>query len=517
VAAVETTANYDPVSGGFVLNSPTPTSAKWWIGAAANTANVSVIFAQLIVEGVQKGVHAFAVPIRNYETHELFPGVFIGDCGKKIALDGIDNGFILFHNYSIPYDCLLDKFSQIREGKFKSLIKNKDKRLGVMMAGLIRGRFAVISGSEINARICLTIALRYSATRKQFGPSNELPIINYQLQKHRLIPALAKTIAIRCGIKGFLSMYINSKSKIDADPECDELNEIHSLLSSIKAVSSWMAIGIVQDCREACGGLGFSAYSSLGRYKSYQDIHTTWEGDNSVLIQQTGKYILKIVQKSFKGQKINPSTLSFLKFDLEEIKNFKAMFTRREDLENEKCLIELLEYRVNYLMHTSLLRLQENSVAALDITEAWNNSQIYHIQDLSKAYGELMMAKEFIKFYTVLSSECKETGDIMQKFFFLYCVDRIVNNISCYFDGAVTSSQERIAKDSILKLSSELAEVSVKIVDALSAPDSLIDSAIGSTDGQAYFNMIKSVQSKPIVYSKPKLLDLIRKVRVSTD
>ena len=112
VAGVETTATYDPKTKGFILNSPTPTSAKWWIGAVANTANMSAIFAQLIIDGVNKGVHVFAVPIRDYETHEPFPGVIIGDCGKKISLEGIDNGFIMFNNYRVGYDCLLDRFSQ---------------------------------------------------------------------------------------------------------------------------------------------------------------------------------------------------------------------------------------------------------------------------------------------------------------------------------------------------------------------------------------------------------------------
>ena len=516
VAAVETIATYDKATGGFILNSPTPTSAKWWIGAAANTANRSVIFAQLMMEGVNRGVHVFAIPIRNYDTHEPLPGVIIGDCGHKASLDGIDNGFILFKDYHIDYDCLLDRLSQIKGGKFKSSIKNKDKRLGVIMGGLIRGRLAVVCDSEINSRNCLTIALRFAALRKQFGGTEEQSIINYQLHRYRLIPRLAQTLALRCGMKSLFRLYEVVRPKADIDLECDELNELHSMLSSVKAVSGWLGIQITQECREACGGLGFSAYSSISRYRGYQDIHTTWEGDNSVLIQQTAKFILKVLQKSFKGQKIAPPSLRFLKFDFEEVKKYKFVFTKREELEKSESLLELMEYRVNYLMHTSVLKLQENSMAAADMTEAWNNSQVFFIQDLARSFGELVIAREFVNFYKTLLEECKETGGVMEKFFHLYAIDRIANSISCYLEGPLNSTQEKIVKESILKLSDELALVSLKVVDALAAPDKLLGSVIGASDGQAYTRMIQQVEAYPKVYSQPSWLHLIKDIRNSS-
>ena len=513
VAEVETIASYDRATGGFILNSPTPTSAKWWIGAAANTANMAVIFAQLVVDGVNKGVHVFVIKIRDYDTHEVLEGVIIGDCGHKASLDGIDNGFILFKEYRIGYDCLLDRLSQIKAGKFKSSIKNKDKRLGVVLGGLIRGRLAVVSDSEINSRLCLTIALRYAAVRKQFGGAEEQPILGYQLHRYRLIPKLAQTLAMRCGNKLLFTLYDAVRPKADLDLECDELNELHSILSSVKVVCSAFGVQIAQECREACGGHGFSAYSAISRIRGYQDVHTTWEGDNSVLIQQTAKFILKVLQKSFKGQKIAPPSLRFLKFDFEEVKRYKCGFSKREELERSETLLELMEYRVNYMMHTSLLKLQENSMAASDMTEAWNNSQVFFVQDLARSFGELALAREFVSFSAGILEECKETGGVMMKFFYLFAIDRIVNSISCYLEGALNTIQEKIAKETIIKLSDELAMVSLAVVDALAPPDKILGSVIGAHDGQAYARMIKRVEENPKVYSQPNWLHLIKEIR----
>ena len=41
---------------------------KFWIGAAAQLANISVIWAQLIVDGKKCGPHPFIVPLRDPKT-----------------------------------------------------------------------------------------------------------------------------------------------------------------------------------------------------------------------------------------------------------------------------------------------------------------------------------------------------------------------------------------------------------------------------------------------------------------
>ena len=68
-----------PKKVNFTFNS----AMKFWIGAAANVANMAVIWAQLYIDGKCYGVHSYIVPIRDRRTHKLLPGVLIGDCGPK--------------------------------------------------------------------------------------------------------------------------------------------------------------------------------------------------------------------------------------------------------------------------------------------------------------------------------------------------------------------------------------------------------------------------------------------------
>lgn len=42
---------------------------KFWIGALASTANMTITWAQLIIDGVNYGPHAFLMQIRDFKTH----------------------------------------------------------------------------------------------------------------------------------------------------------------------------------------------------------------------------------------------------------------------------------------------------------------------------------------------------------------------------------------------------------------------------------------------------------------
>lgn len=147
---------------------------KFWIGAAANLANISCIWAQLFVDGKNHGVHAFIVPIRELATHTPAAGVTVGDCGPKMGLNSIDNGFIILKNVRIPKNNLLNRFSDVDDnGKFVTKVENPDKRFGLQLGALSGGRVLITLSSTIMSEIALTIATRYAMLRKQFGPPNK--------------------------------------------------------------------------------------------------------------------------------------------------------------------------------------------------------------------------------------------------------------------------------------------------------------------------------------------------------
>lgn len=515
VNGLETVATYDHATREFVINTPTPTAAKWWVGGLAKNANMTILFAQLVVDNVNRGVHVFAIPIRDMNTHEVMKGCIIGDCGPKAGIDGIDNGFILFQNYRVPYDCMLDRISQISpEGKFKSNIKNNDRRFSVMLGGLIRGRMGVMYGSMLNTQNGLTTAIRYSAVRKQFGPVDkpERSLLDYQLQRYRLMPHLAKMFASSAIIRLLARIYIEKRKVMYDEPESSEGAELHAILSAGKTIVSTYGFDAIHEARAACGGHGYSKFSMLGQLTNNQDIHLTWEGDNHVLIQQTSKFILKHVQKSFKGQKIEASSLQFIKMD-PSTPHEKATFKTKEDLTLQAC-IDLLKYRANYYVHKSIIRLQENSTLYDSVLDVWNNTQVHFLQPLAWAYGELIMAEELAR--TVDKAKCQHLKALYQTITKLFVLERIEKNIGVFLEEHINADQAQLIRDSVIDLCNVLAEDAVKIIDALAVPDSIHGSVLGVSDGQIYKHYMKAVESRKGVYDKAHYADYLISVKKSS-
>lgn len=94
-----------------------------------NLANMTLLWAQLIINDKSYGPHIFLVPIRDLKDHSPMAGVIIGDCGAKNGCNAIDNGFLIMKNCRIPRDNLLDKYSKVMsDGTFITDIPNPDKR-----------------------------------------------------------------------------------------------------------------------------------------------------------------------------------------------------------------------------------------------------------------------------------------------------------------------------------------------------------------------------------------------------
>jgi len=120
---LETTATFDAVSDEFIINTPTMTALKWWIGGAGQTATHTVVLCQLklssSVDAASVGLYWFMVPMREPKTGKLLDGVFAGDIGPKAGRNGIDNGWICFSNVRVPRENMLAKWAHVtRKGQF---------------------------------------------------------------------------------------------------------------------------------------------------------------------------------------------------------------------------------------------------------------------------------------------------------------------------------------------------------------------------------------------------------------
>jgi acyl-CoA oxidase len=300
VANVRTSATYDPSTDEFEIHTPDVGARKEYIGNAARDGHLAVVFAQLETAGQGQGVHAFLVPIRDTACAAM-PGVTIEDCGLKAGLNGVDNGRLSFDNVRVPRTNLLNRYGDVAEGgAYSTSIENKTARFFTMLGTLVQGRISVAGGAGSATKVALTIAVRYGNQRRQFSSPDgtEIAVLDYLAHQRKILPALAKTFALHFAQNELVAGLNDTTPPLDAVTEgsvpAEDPNrrELEARAAGIKAIATWHATRTIQDCREACGGAGYLAENRLPGLKADTDVFTTFEGDNTVLLQLVAKELL---------------------------------------------------------------------------------------------------------------------------------------------------------------------------------------------------------------------------------
>ena len=167
------------------------------------------------------------------------------------------------------------------------------------------------------ARKALTIAVRYAAVRRQFGAGKngvETQILDYPIHQRRLMPLVSQAIAVGfCGNR-LQTMYEDMTAALDRlepnSPNLEEtlesLKEVHATSAGLKAFCTWACLDTIDKCRQSCGGHGYSSYSNFpGMYADFA-VQCTWEGDNTILSLQSGRYLVAAWGDVLKKKRLAP-------------------------------------------------------------------------------------------------------------------------------------------------------------------------------------------------------------------
>ncbi|MDV8148230.1 acyl-CoA dehydrogenase [Arthrobacter sp. B10-11] len=303
VASIATTATFDPAAQEFIIHTPFRAAWKDYIGNAAIDGLGAVVFAQLVTNGVNHGVHAFYVDLRDPETKKFLPGIGGEDDGVKGGLNGIDNGRLHFDNVRIPRTNLLNRYGNVdADGSYTSPIASPGRRFFTMLGTLVQGRVSLDGAAVAASKLALKTAIQYATERRQFNASShtdEEVLLDYQRHQRRLFTRLATTYAAGFAHEQLLQKFDDVFS--GAHDTDEDRQDLETLAAALKPLSTWHALDTLQECREACGGAGFLIENRFASLRADLDVYVTFEGDNTVLLQLVAKRLLADYAKEFRS------------------------------------------------------------------------------------------------------------------------------------------------------------------------------------------------------------------------
>jgi acyl-CoA oxidase len=442
------------------------------------------------------------VPIRD-EAGVPVEGVEIEDCGEKLGLNGVDNGRLRFRRVLVNRDALLDRYGEVTEGgEYRSPIENRNRRFFTMLGTLVQGRVSV-GGAAISAtKSALTIAIRHGARRRQFGPPNssqEVPLLDFRAHQRRLLPALAMSYALHFsqeGVVGELDRIFGAMGDEGEEAERDR-RELETRAAGLKATATWHATETIQTCREACGGAGYLAVNRLSALKADTDVFTTFEGDNTILLQLVAKSLLTGYRDQFGG--LNPmETAGFFAAQVWETvversaareliqrltDDLVPSREREDDLADRDYHLGLFRWREEHVLSGAARRLKRGVDAGADQFEVFNDCQD-HVLATARAH----VHRELLEAFCEAIERCEDEGlrNTLERVCDLYALSEIERDRAWFQEhGRISSTRAKAVTRTVNSLCAAIRPHAEGLVDAFGIPDEVLAAPIGLPGGEA--------------------------------
>jgi acyl-CoA oxidase len=486
VRSIRTQARFDAAAQEFVLHTPDDDARKDWIGNAAWHGRVAVVFSQLDVAGEAKGVHAFVVPLRD-EQDNLLEGVEIEDCGDKMGLQGVDNGRIRFSAVRVPREALLDRYGTVTEnGAYESSISSPGARFFTMIGALVQGRICIGSAGLAVARSALTIAVRWGERRRQFGSGLDMdtPLMDYLTHQRRLLPPIAESFALQAAFDHLTAEYV----EVLQEPGSDKQREVESLAAGLKAVATWHMTGTLQDARECCGGKGYLAENRFASLMADSEVFTTFEGDNTVLLQLVAKTMLSDYASQFEdldavGMVRHLTTRSVSRFFSDA--GPLGRFTRHDaDLRDASWQASTLRAREERLVDARARRLRRLvSSEGMDPLRALSHCQD-HALKTAIAQVERIAHERFC--IAIPDVDDEPTAEVLTRLRDLYALSVIERDRGWWLEhGFFDGDTGKAVQKEVNVLCGQLRPAALGLVESFGVPDALLRAPIAVAEQRA--------------------------------
>ncbi|EDW72389.1 uncharacterized protein Dwil_GK20900 [Drosophila willistoni] len=485
VRGIQTRADFDPQTDEFVLNTPNLEAYKWWPGGLGHTANHAMVVAQLYIDDVHRGIQMFIVPVRHADTHLPLPGVDIGEIGKKLGMAAVNQGFLGLNNVRIPRTNMLMKYAKVeRDGSFKASPASR-----VNYLTMVYTRCLIVNLNSTLLLEAATIATRYSAVRRQSPIEADQPepqIIDHVTQRLKLFPEIATGMAYHLAAEYMWELY--DQTVLDANNgKFDRLPDMHILSCALKVLCTTDSCAGIERLRLSTGGHGYLTAANLSNIYGNAVAAYTYEGENTVLLLQIGRALVK-AWSNFIADK--PVSSSYAYFESSKQKKFPKWDNSWE------TIIKALQFTATHKTRIAFENLAERIASGQSQAVAANNTGIEFTR-AADLHGRQFVCQIFVEQITGPKAQKRSASlnKVLENILELFLVQTVLNNLSDILrfinltDADLRSLQKR------LELSLEkLRPNAVAICDGFDFHDRVLNSVLGSYDGNVYARLFDSAK-----------------------
>jgi acyl-CoA oxidase len=344
-----------------------------------------------------------------------------------------------------------------------------------MIGTLVSGRISIAATANSAAKSALTIAVRYAARRRQFGSTKatqETLLLDYPAHQRRLCPLIAKAFALDFALKHLIEL---NETVLTGNSR-----SLETLAAGLKAVATWNATETIQTCREACGGEGYLAVNRISALKADTEIYTTFEGDNTVLMQLVAKNLLSEFKDRLKDMR--PAQLAgfFIDQRLAAFAKCDPRFTfntGQSHLRDTGFQIAMFKFRESAALLSAAKGFHHlTAKKQLDPFAAFTHMQ-RELLVLARAYIQRVILERFAQIVATVQVQSLKLA--LKRTCDLFALSEIEFDKGWYLEqGALSGFKSRAVTREVDKLCCEIRQEAVQLVDSFGIPDACLAAPI---------------------------------------
>jgi acyl-CoA oxidase len=285
------------------------------------------------------------------------------------------------------------------------------------------------------------------------------------------LPRLATVYALDAAQKELRKAFLG-RSEEDA-------RQVEALAAGLKAYASRFNVETLQECREACGGQGYLVANRLSVLKDDTDVFTTFEGDNTVLLQLVARSRLTDFRDRF-GESRFVNVLKYLSEQAATaVSELNPIVTRRTDEDHLR----------GFDLHRAAFRYREDHVLAGVASELRGRIQdgtdsflaALEVQEellrLARAHVERQVLEAFLE----RIEHCREPGlrEVLEPLARLFALSRIEADAAWFLThGYLEPPKAKAVREQVDALCREIRPHAVPLVDAFGIPDACLGAPI---------------------------------------
>ncbi|CAG9117949.1 unnamed protein product [Plutella xylostella] len=317
----------------------------------------------------------------------------------------------------------------------------------------------------------------------------EVQILDYMTQQHKLFIGISAAHALRISANRLWDT-LNEVSDQIEQGNLERLPELHALACCLKAVSTADTAALVERCRLACGGHGYMLSSNLPLTYGLVTAACTYEGENTVLLLQTARFLMKTWQQ-IDTAKTTP-TIEYLKITSDP--NYVNKW--------EKSVEGIIRgFQVVAMRKTSksFEMMKSRMLSGMSQADAWNMTSVQLVAAAEAHCRAVMLQAYHEATAAEAASSSPELRPVLQQLLELYAAYWALEKTSDLLQYTpITGDDITELQIWYEELLTKIRPNAVGLVDAFDIRDDILQSTLGAYDGRVYERLFEEAQKAPL-------------------